>query len=99
MRLDIVSVNIVKIALVKTSLGGDSEVFSNGEWIDIKSKEAGKMETGVTRIREAAEVLRGQELNLQVEGHGEYFFFFFNWCAGVGSLWFQVLTVKIAGNL
>lgn len=42
MRLDIVSVNIVKIALVKTSLGGDSEVFNNGEWIDIKSKEAGK---------------------------------------------------------
>lgn len=42
MRLDIVSVNIVKIALVKTSLGGDSEVFSNGEWIDIKSKEAGE---------------------------------------------------------
>ena len=31
MRLDIVNVNIRKIALVKTSLGGDSEVFNNGE--------------------------------------------------------------------
>lgn len=40
------------------------------------------METGVTRIREAAEVLRGQELNLQVEGHGEYFFFFQLMCWG-----------------
>lgn len=45
--------------------------------LTLSRRRQGKMETGVTRIREAAEVLRGQELNLQVEGHGEYFFFFF----------------------
>ena len=53
------------------------------------------METGVTRIREAPEVLRGQELNLQVEGHGEYFFFFSIDVLGLAPFGSKFLRLKL----
>lgn len=67
-----------RLLLLKRAWVGTQRFSIMVSELTLSRRRQGKMETGVTRIREAAEVLRGQELNLQVEGHGEYFFFFFN---------------------
>lgn len=67
-----------RLLLLKRAWVGTQRFSIMVSELTLSRRRQGKMETGVTRIREAPEVLRGQELNLQVEGHGEYFFFFFN---------------------